>query len=141
MVTVKLSPDPHKSVHYVLHELQHLSEEQSRSRPPFRSHMWRPPTDVYETEDAIVVRVEIAGMNDKDFSIIIDERYLLIRGARAEPAERRAYHQMEIRFGEFATEIELPYTVAAGEIEAVYTSGFLRVTLPKARPHKIRIEG
>lgn len=141
MVAVRMSPDPYKSVQYVLHELQHLSEEQGRSKPAFRSHMWRPPTDVYETEEAIVVRVEIAGMEEKDFLIIIDERYLLIRGVRAEPAERRAYHQMEIRFGEFITEIELPYPVAVNQIEAVYASGFLRVTLPKERPHKVWIEG
>ncbi|MGW8250903.1 MAG: Hsp20/alpha crystallin family protein [Anaerolineales bacterium] len=140
MVAVKLSPDPYRSAHYVLRELQQLGEEQGRSRLVFRSHMWRPPTDVYETENAVVVRVEIAGMEEKDFSIIIDERYLLIRGVRAEPAERRAYHQMEIRFGEFATEVELPYPVVVSQIEAIYASGFLLVTLPKAQPHKIHIE-
>jgi HSP20 family protein len=141
MVAVKLSPDPFNSVHYVLHELQHLSEEQGRSRQSHRSHLWRPPTDVYETEDAVVVRVEIAGMNEADFSIVIDQRYLIIRGVRAEPAERRAYHQMEIRFGEFGTEVELPYPVNVSQIEAVYNKGLLRVTLPKARPQKIPIEG
>lgn len=139
MVVVKLSPDPNKSVQFILYELQNLSEEQARMRHAFRTHMWRPPTDVYETEDAIVVRVEVAGMDEAEFTIILDERYLLIRGVRAESAERRAYHQMEIRFGEFATEIELPYTVVADQVEAVYKMGFLRVVLPKARPQKVRI--
>jgi HSP20 family protein len=140
MVAVKLSPNPYKSVQFVLYELQNLKEEQARSRYALRSHMWRPPTDVYETDDAIVVRVEIAGMEEADFTIILDERSLLIRGVRAESAERRAYHQMEIRFGEFGTEIELPYPVAANQVEAVYGMGFLRVVLPKARPQNIQID-
>ncbi len=140
MVAVKLSPDPFKSVQFVLYELHNLSEEQARSRHALRSHMWRPPTDVYETEDAIVVRVEIAGMDESDFTIILDERSLLIRGVRAEPAERRAFHRMEIRFGEFGTEVELPYAVATSQVEAVYGMGFLRVVLPKARPQKIHID-
>ncbi len=140
MVAVKLSPNPYKSVQFVLYEMHNLSEEQSRSRHALRSYMWRPPTDVYETEDAIVVRIEIAGMDETDFTIILDERYLMIRGVRAEPAERRAFHQMEIRFGEFGTEIELPYPVVADQVEAFYGMGFLRVVLPKAGPQQIRID-
>jgi HSP20 family molecular chaperone IbpA len=115
-------------------------EESSRYRLASRSHVWRPPTDVFETDDVLVVRVEIAGMVETDFTIMVDERFLMIRGVRAEAAERRAYHQMEIRFGEFGVDIELPYPVAVNEISAVYSNGFLRVMLPKARPHRIEIE-
>lgn len=139
MVTLKLTPDPMKTVHYVLHNLQHL-EDTSRLRMANRSHIWRPPTDVFETEDNLVVRLEVAGMVETDFTIVIDERFLMIRGTRTEVAERRAYHQMEIRFGEFGVDIELPYDVAVNEITAIYSNGFLRVTLPKARPHRIEID-
>jgi HSP20 family molecular chaperone IbpA len=139
MVSLELTPDPMKTVHYVLHNLQQM-EESSRYRLASRSHVWRPPTDVFETDDVLVVRVEIAGMVETDFTIMVDERFLMIRGVRAEAAERRAYHQMEIRFGEFGVDIELPYPVAVNEISAVYSNGFLRVMLPKARPHRIEIE-
>lgn len=105
-----------------------------------RSHIWQPPTDVYETEEAIIVRIEVAGMQDDDFSIELDGRYLMIRGIRSDVNERRAYHQMEIRFGEFSVEIELPAPVVASQVEAVYRNGFLIVTLPKVRPYQIRIE-
>jgi len=37
-----------------------------RVRVAFRTHVWRPPTDVYETEVSIVVRIEIAGMQEED---------------------------------------------------------------------------
>lgn len=139
MVSLELTPDPMKTVHYVLHNLQQM-EESTRYRLANRSHVWRPPTDVFETEDVLVVRIEIAGMVDSDFAIFVDERFLMIRGVRSETAERRAYHQMEIRFGEFGVDIELPYPVAVNEITAVYSNGFLRVMLPKARPHRIEVE-
>jgi HSP20 family molecular chaperone IbpA len=47
---------------------------------------------------------------------------------------------MEIRFGEFATEVELPYPISVTEIEAVYSNGFLQIRLPKARPVRISVE-
>jgi HSP20 family protein len=94
---------------------------------------------MYETDEAIVIRVEIAGMREQDFSIQLEGRYLSIRGTRPDTPERRAYHQMEIRFGEFVTEVELPCQVLANQIDATYGNGFLRMVLPKARPNKIQV--
>jgi HSP20 family protein len=79
-------------------------------------------------------------MLENDFSIILDGRYLSVRGMRSDILERRAYHQMEIRFGEFVSEVELPYQILASEIEAVYSNGFLQIRLPKARPVRISVE-
>ncbi len=105
-----------------------------------RPHVWRPPTDVYETEADIVVRVEIGGMREEDFLVSLENRTLVVRGVRADSNERRAYHQMEIPFGEFSTEIDLPAPVVATAIEAVYQNGFLRIKLPKALPHHIQVK-
>lgn len=139
MDNLDLKPDLQKPAIYVLAESRSIPEPY-QGRAGMRPHAWRPPTDVYETEDAIVVRVEAAGMREADFSVVLDGRLLSIRGARSDAAERRAYYQMEIPFGEFASEVELPAAVDTQAIEAVYKNGFLRVTLPKARPHKIGIE-
>lgn len=103
------------------------------------SKVWRPPTDVFETEDAIIVRIEIAGMREDDFTIGLDRRQLVIRGVRQDNSERRAYHQMEIRFGEFGVELEIPAHVDPDNVEAVYSDGFLRIRLPKAHPKRISI--
>jgi len=107
-----------------------------------RSPAWRPPTDVFETEQAVVVRVEIAGMREGDFTIELNGRILSIHGMRSERSdmpERRAYHQMEIRFGEFNLDLELPTYIEPDMVQAVYSDGFLRVSLPKARPRQIPI--
>ncbi len=104
-----------------------------------RSHAWRPPTDVYEHEDKVVVRVEIAGMNEDDFSISLDRNVLVVRGVRPDLTERRAYHQMEISFGEFATAVEIHTPIDTDKVHAEYENGFLWVILPKAQPKHIKI--
>jgi HSP20 family protein len=105
-----------------------------------RPHAWRPPTDVYEREDSLIVRVEIAGMKEDDFIIQLDQNMLVIRGTRTDLNERRAYHQMEINFGEFQTSIELQVPVDAENVRAEYQDGFLWVFLPKSQPRIIKIK-
>jgi HSP20 family protein len=114
--------------------------ESQRWRTNSRHLSWRPLTDVFETDDALVIRMEIAGMREADFTISIVNGSLIIRGSRPDIAERRAYHQMEIPFGDFNSEIQIPFPVVVDEIEAVYRDGFLRVTLPKAKPQQIRVK-
>jgi HSP20 family protein len=112
-----------------------------RLRSVSRSHPWRPPTDVYETDTDIIVRVEVAGMRETDFTISIVDRSLLIKGSRQDLNERRAYYQMEIPFGEFSTEIELSTSVVVEQSDASYRDGFLRITLPKSLPKHIKVKG
>jgi HSP20 family molecular chaperone IbpA len=102
------------------------------------SHVWSPPTDLFETETSLVVRVEIAGMRDQDFSVTLENNYLVINGIRPDIPERRAYHQMEIRFGEFSTVVALPGPVDSENATAEYADGFLTVTLIKTRPKNIK---
>ena len=101
---------------------------------------WNPPTDVFETEENLIVRVEIAGMKDADFEVAIENRILMISGHRSEPNERRAYHQMEIRFGKFEIAVEIPVPVEIERSVAEYKDGFLVVQLPKASPKHIEVE-
>jgi HSP20 family protein len=105
------------------------------------SYAWSPPTDVYETEANFVVRVEAAGMREEDFSINVEDNFLVISGIRSESAEWRAYRQMEIRFGEFSTTIEIPLGVDVSKADADYKDGFLNVLLPKLKPTNIIIKG
>jgi HSP20 family protein len=106
-----------------------------------RSYAWSPPTDVYETEVSFVVRVEVAGMSESDFTIQVDGRMLVVSGTRPDPQERRSYHQMEIRFGEFSSSVELPLGVDTEHAEADYEDGFLTIIFPKLRPTGISIQG
>ncbi len=101
---------------------------------------WRPPTDVFETPDAIIVRVEIAGMHTTDFHLQLESHTLVISGIRRDPDLGTAYHRLEIPFGQFQVAVALPTAVDAQRVEAEYRDGFLRVRLPKRRAHTIAIK-
>jgi len=128
-------------------EMDRLFDEVIPSRrwlPLRRTRTWRPPTDVYETDTCAVVNVEIAGMEEGDFTISLSNRNLTITGVRHDPlAEAQgltlSYQQIEIRYGDFETEVYLPWAIVEEEIEATYEDGFLRVVLPKAKAQKVPV--
>lgn len=102
--------------------------------------VWHPPTDVYELDQRLIVVVEIAGMRDSDFNVVLQGQQLVISGERQRVTKRDcAYHQLEIPYGEFRTEVSLPWPVAHEHVTANYRDGFLRVELPHAPAQKIQI--
>ena len=105
-----------------------------------RQHkVWRPPTDVYETDDCVVVKVEIAGMEDEDFQLSLDGKRLIISGIRRDPASKLGYQQMEILYGHFETDVHLARAIEEEKIEATYQNGFLVVRLPKVKPRTVPV--
>ena len=105
-----------------------------------RQHQtWSPPTDVFETNDSVIVKVEIAGMEREDFSLTLDAQTLTISGVRHDPAAKLGYQQMEILYGHFETQVHLPRALDLDNIEATYSNGFLSVRLPKAKPRQVPV--
>lgn len=102
--------------------------------------VWRPPTDVYETDDSVVVVVEIAGLGERDYTVTLSGRTLLISGERRDPAERLAYQQMEIRHGRFRTQVHLPWALEPQGQHASYTNGFLKIILTKAQVRRVPVQ-
>jgi len=97
-----------------------------------RTRLWRPPTDAYETEDAYIVVVEVAGMRGAEISVTFERQTLWIRGSRGEPSGSKAYHQLEIAYGDFESGVHVHAPVDESAIEASYSDGFLRIVLPKS---------
>ena len=105
-----------------------------------RQHkVWRPPTDVYETDDCVVVKVEIAGMQDEDFRLSLDGKRLIISGIRRDPASKLGYQQMEILYGHFETDVHLARAINEEKIDATYQNGFLVVHLTKVKPRTVPV--
>lgn len=102
--------------------------------------VFRPPTDVYETDESLWVRVEIAGMREDDFRVALIDGTLVVAGVRRDTTPKRGFHQMEISWGPFQTEIQLNSAVREDAIEAQYESGFLTIELPKARRRRIPVQ-
>jgi HSP20 family protein len=97
-------------------------------------HAWTPNTDVFETPEALVVRMELAGVQRQDLEITLTERLLLVRGYRKEPCRqgRCTFRQMEIDYGNFERRIVVPRSVDAKRVRAQFDSGFLQIVLPKS---------
>ncbi|NQU09252.1 Hsp20/alpha crystallin family protein [bacterium] len=95
---------------------------------------WTPNTDVFETPETLVVRVELAGVARADLQITLSERVLLVRGHRPEPCRKGEcrFRQMEIDYGCFERRILIPRPIDASRARAHFHNGFLHVELPKA---------
>jgi len=101
---------------------------------------FNPPTDVIEQTDKLTVIVEIAGMNPGDFNISLQSRRLTISGNRAKPElQHQAYHQVEIGFGEFRIELNLPWSANRDGVTATYQQGFLQIELPRKPAEQVSI--
>ncbi|OQA43967.1 MAG: Small heat shock protein IbpB [Chloroflexi bacterium ADurb.Bin325] len=101
--------------------------------------VWRPPTDVYETDDQVVVRVEIAGLEEGDYEIVLEGRTLVVAGERRDATPKLAFQQMEIRHGKFRSQVHLPWALEVGGQQAVYENGLLIITLPKAQVRRVPV--
>ncbi len=105
-----------------------------------QSNVWRPPTDVYELENRLVVMVEIGGMRDGEFNVALQERRLVVSGTRRRAMrDKMAFHQMEVHYGEFRTAVNLPWPVERAQVTATYKDGFLRIELPRAASQQVHI--
>jgi HSP20 family protein len=96
-------------------------------------HAWKPPTDVFEAQEEIVVKVEIPGMREDDFQVVYADDILTISGVRMAPesSPQRIYQQMEICYGDFISQVYVPWAIDADGIKAHYEAGFLTITLPR----------
>ncbi len=101
--------------------------------------IWRPPTDVYETDNTVVVVIEIAGLGPNDYEILLSGRTLTVVGVRRDPTEKLGYQQMEIRHGKFRTDAHLPWALEPSGQEATYENGFLKIVLPKATVRRVPV--
>jgi len=96
------------------------------------SPKWKPRTDVFETDDALVIHMDVAGMRLEDFQVELAEGLLKISGERvARRGGRRHYHAMEVQIGPFERRLRLPVAVDSENIRKSYEAGFLEVRLRK----------
>lgn len=102
--------------------------------------IWRPWTDVYESGDAVIIRMELGGLQPGDAEVTVDGNVVTIRGERRDrcPVRKVAFHQMEIRYGKFQRRIKINVPFDPDRIEARTVEGFLEVVVPKVEPPEPR---
>jgi HSP20 family protein len=113
--------------------------------PRYAPTVIEPATDVYQTQETIVVLMEIAGMRDQEVEIQLDGRHMTVRGVKL---DRRAalpgcsYSVVEIPYGPFMRTLVLPADVDQARVSVRYDDGLLQITLGKRAHephHRVRI--
>jgi HSP20 family protein len=95
---------------------------------------WRPDADVYETDEAIRVIVDLAGIDENTVDVKLFDDALVVEGQRWLAADARdaVYHAASIRQGPFQLALSFAATLDHSRVDARYDRGLLHVTLPKA---------
>jgi HSP20 family protein len=95
---------------------------------------WEPKVDVTETKDAITVKAEVPGVDQKDIAVSLQENVLTIKGEKEEEKEEKdkRHHRVERSYGAFARVMRLPAAVDGSKATASFKDGVITITLPKA---------
>jgi HSP20 family protein len=101
---------------------------------------WLPKVDVSETDDHVIVKAEVPGMDKKNINITMSDGILTIQGEKKQEKEeeKENYRFVERRYGSFSRSLRVPNGVDADKIEAGYKDGVLKVVIPKSEAEKSR---
>ncbi|SFM64927.1 Hsp20/alpha crystallin family protein [Thermodesulforhabdus norvegica] len=103
-----------------------------------RDRFWVPAFDVSETDDHIVVKADLPGIDPKELDISITGNVLTVKGEKKQEHEEKgeSYHRVERTFGSFTRSFTLPADVDPNGVEATYKDGVLKLMIPKTEKSK-----
>jgi HSP20 family protein len=116
-----------------------LSDDGIQARP------WSPAVDIVETENELVLKADVPGVELKDIDIQLENGTLTVKGERKLEKEEKGkgFHRMERSYGSFVRYFTVSDTVDAEHVKADYQAGVLTITLPKkeiAKPKAIKVQ-
>jgi len=116
-----------------------LLSEQNTTRP------WAPPVDIFETDNALILKADVPDVDIKGVDIQIENGTLTLKGERKfeKDEKNKGFHRIERSYGSFVRYFTLPETVDTENVQADYNNGVLTVTLPKkevAKPKSIKVQ-
>jgi len=106
---------------------------------------WVPAVDIRETEQEIVLKADIPGLNFEDIDVHLENGTLTLRAERKfdKSEDKGGWHRQERTYGKFERVFDLPDTIEVDAVKADYKNGVLTVTLPKkevAKPKQIKVQ-
>ena len=101
---------------------------------------WSPVTDIRESEDGVLVTLELPGLTAEDVTVTVENGILSISGEKKQEAEEGEadsnYHLVERRYGSFARTFRLPRGVNTDKVNAKFENGLLNIDIPKSAQAK-----
>lgn len=134
--------DPFKDLLSLQDKINRLFED-SLTKIHFRDNelsfgAWSPPADMFETERAIILKMELPGMEASDFNVSVHNQKIVIKGERKfkKDIKQEKFHRVERIYGAFHRIFPLPPNVDTSNIEAKFSAGVLEILIPKTEPEK-----
>ncbi|MCU4138567.1 MAG: Small heat shock protein IbpA [Thermodesulfobacteria bacterium] len=135
----------------LLRPIQELKKEMDRIWQDFfgksllsekwESIEWIPAVDVSETDNEIIVKVDVPGVKPEDMEISLSDNVLIIKGEKKKEEEEKKenFYRMERYYGSFMRSIQLPCEIEEDKISATYKNGVLKIVLPKKPEEKKKV--
>jgi HSP20 family protein len=106
---------------------------------------WIPAADIFETNEAIVLKAELPGITAQDISVEVKDNTLTLKGEKKfeKEVKEENYHRVERSYGSFQRAFTLPGTIHQEKVKAKFKDGILEITLPKveeAKPKQVKVE-
>lgn len=127
-------------------QINHLFNEAfDRSSEEANLTPWAPAVDLYETEQALVVKADLPDIQPEELDIRVENNILTIRGERKfeKKVNENNYLRVERSYGSFRRSFSLANTVNTEAIKADYKNGVLTLSIPKreeAKPKQIKVQ-
>jgi HSP20 family protein len=103
--------------------------------PPMGKEIFQPDIDLRETDDSLIVKMDLPGMEKGNIDIRVKDNMLTVKGTREESTEfkqpEKGVYRQERQMGAFEREILLPNYVDQNKINAKYDKGVLTITIKK----------
>ncbi|MGI8551249.1 MAG: Hsp20/alpha crystallin family protein [Dehalococcoidia bacterium] len=104
-------------------------------QPQFSLPVLKPPVDIYQTADSVVVIVEIPGIRDQEVWLEVETDRLRIHGEKRNRhcSGEHLYSQMEITCGQFERSLDLPSPIDPQRTSLRYDDGYIEIRLPRVQ--------
>lgn len=143
-MTYQYRCDPYRGLAHLQRRLHHLAQQEAAGREESQTR-FTPAVDIYEDEQSITLKLDVAGIDEKDIDIKLENNTLSISGERKFEGEEKQenYRRVERHYGRFGRAFKLPQTVDNESVTAKYDKGVLKIRLIKkadAKPKQIKID-
>ncbi|GAB4368812.1 MAG: Hsp20/alpha crystallin family protein [Deltaproteobacteria bacterium] len=141
--------DPFRDLTSIQERMNQIFEDalaRTRGRDEgLRTGMWTPAVDIFEKNDAVVVKAELPGVEKDQIQVEVKDGILTLRGERKfeRDVKEESYHRIERSYGTFLRSFSLPVSVDQDKVKATFRDGVLEVELPKkeqAKPKQIKVD-
>jgi len=129
--------DPFRDVETLQNRINRMFEDSfGRTQAPddeMNLCAWRPPVDIYETENGIVLAAELPGVGKEDISVEVKDNILTLKGERtANPnIKGKKFYRHERCYGTFQRSFTLQHDIQPNLIKATFKDGVLEIEIPK----------